>query len=179
MPEVDINLTSRPATSPPPRDQTNEKPPNIVVPIPPSVEPNDPLDPKRLAIEELTIRQLLQQADRVIATVRVNYYNEYRRLTGQIGSYLVTYRNYSAWGEHNFKRAELYMKELVAIKLEGIEGLNLRDEARKALGDRWYLWWFVYNTFKSLAKRYTILAQSKEDLIGGVTRPPSDPPELV
>ena len=71
------------------------------------------------------------------------------------------------------------MKDLGAIKLEGIEGLQARDEARKSVGDSWHLWWLVYNTFKAVAKRYAVLTQTKENLVAGVNRPPTDPPELV
>jgi len=175
MADIDLKLD----TSSQPRDQTSARPAPLQAPIFPTRDAADPLDPHRLASEELTIRQLLQEADRVIDTVRVNSYNEYRRLIGLLEGYFTAYRHYSAWGEYDFHRADLYMRDLGSIKIEGIDGLKARDEARKAVGDRWSVWWQVYNTFKALARRYAVLAQIKENLVAGITRPPSQPPELV
>jgi hypothetical protein len=162
-----------------PPDRANTKPTNLQAPIFPVRDPSDPLDPQRLASEEFSVRRILQEADRVIRIVRPNLYGDYRDLIGQLEGYFVAYRNYSAWGEYDFKRADLFMRDLSNIKLEGIEGLKARDEARKAVGESWRTWWSVYNTFKALAKRYSVLAHVKDDLVSGVTRPPSSLPELV
>lgn len=158
---------------------SNQKPPAIQVPIPPTRDPHDPLDIAQLASEELTARQLLQEADRIIATVRPEYFNEYRPLISQLATNYKLYQNYSAWAEFDYNRADQYMKDIAALSLPGLEGVQARDSARKAVGDSWRLWWSVYALFKAFAERYSALTDPSRNLVEGVTQPSATPPMIV
>jgi hypothetical protein len=153
--------------------------PSITVPRFPVRDPNDPLDPQRLAAKELTVRQAIQQARRVIRTVRPTSYGEYPGLLVQLRVLAEDYANLLAWAEFDYRRAELHLKDLKSVSLEGIEGVRALDSARKGLGDAWLAWRSVYATYRELSDSYKTMSRKKASPFAEAKRPPDAPPSLA
>ena len=163
--------------APAPADLTPTKPAPFV-PRFPVRDPADPLDPGKLASADLTANQALGQANRVIRTVRPAFYGEYPALIEQVRGLADQYANFLAWAEFDYSRAELYLKDLQAAGLKGVDGLKAMDDARKGLGDAWLTWRSVYATARDLAGAYATLSRKKAPPFPAGSQPPATPPSL-
>ena len=159
----------------PPTDPTR---PATFVPRFPVRDPADPLDPVKLASTDLTAKQALGQANRVIRTVRPAFYGEYPALIEQVRDLAGQYANFLAWAEFDYGRAELYLGDLKAAGLKGVDGLKAMDDARKGLGEAWLTWRSVYATARDLAGSYTTLSRKKAAPFPAGSQPPETPPTL-
>jgi hypothetical protein len=153
--------------------------PTITVPKFPVRDPNDPLDPQRLAAHELTVRQAIQQARRLIRTVRPSFYAEYPGLLEQLRDLAENYSHFLAWAEFDYQRADLYLKDLKSVSPEGIEGVKALDAARKGLGDAWLTWRSVYATYRELSDCFQTLSRRKTSPFPDAKKPPDAPPSLA
>jgi hypothetical protein len=161
--------------------RTSGKPlgPTITVPRYPIYNPNDPLDPLRVATEQFTVSQVVIEARRIIRTVRPNSYDEYRPLILQLHDYAQEFHDFCLRAEFDFHSSALHLKDLQGLKVTKFEDAQILQKARDDLGEAWFSWRKLYSAYKTLRECYQTLTHSKTTPPPDLDAPPAKPPSLA